>query len=207
VRTADGVVLAATKRVRSPLLEADSVEKVHRIDDHLGVATAGNVADGRQLVDFARRVAQGERLRYGEAIDAEALTKTLTDHIQEYTQTGGARPFGVALLVAGVDGEPALYEVDPGGTPTAWRAAAIGANSGQARDFLAEEYAEGLDLAAGIDLVLEALATATDEDLDPAATTVSVAEVDDGAFRSVDEVEVRDRLAELGLLDDGDEEL
>ena len=54
VRTDDGVVLAADRQVRSPLLEADSIEKLHRVDEHVAVASAGHVADARHLVEFAR---------------------------------------------------------------------------------------------------------------------------------------------------------
>ena len=98
VRTADGVVLAVDKRIRSPLMERSSVEKIHKADDHIGIASAGHVADARQLIDFARREAQVNELRYGEPIGVETLTKAVTDHIQQYTQVGGARPFGVATI-------------------------------------------------------------------------------------------------------------
>ncbi|MFB6177383.1 MAG: archaeal proteasome endopeptidase complex subunit alpha, partial [Halobaculum sp.] len=94
VRTDDGVVLAADKRSRSELMEPESVEKLHKADDHVGLASAGHVADARKLIDFARQQAQVERLRYGEPIGVETLTKRVTDHIQQYTQVGGARPFG-----------------------------------------------------------------------------------------------------------------
>jgi len=118
VRTSDGVVLAADRHARSPLIERDSIEKIHEIDDHVGVASAGHVADARQLIDVARRQAQVNRLRYDEPADVESLTKEVTDYIQQYTQTGGARPFGVALLVGGIEnGEPRLFETDPSGTP------------------------------------------------------------------------------------------
>src|SRR6056297_4024036 len=83
VRTTDGVVLAADTRVRSPLLERSSVEKLHKIDDHVAIASAGHVADARQLIDFARRQAQMDRLRYDEPVDVESLTKRVTDHIQQ----------------------------------------------------------------------------------------------------------------------------
>ncbi|ELY43919.1 archaeal proteasome endopeptidase complex subunit alpha, partial [Natronorubrum bangense] len=98
VRTADGVVLAVDKRVPSELLEDSSVEKIHKADNHIGIASAGHVADARQLIDFARRQTQVNQLRYGEPIGVETLTKEVTDHIQQYTQVGGARPFGVALI-------------------------------------------------------------------------------------------------------------
>ena len=52
VRTADGVVLAADRHARSPLLERDSIEKIHKADDHVGIASAGHVADARKLIDL-----------------------------------------------------------------------------------------------------------------------------------------------------------
>ena len=102
IRTNGGVVLAAEKQTQSPLMESSSVEKLHKADDHIGVASAGHVADARQLVDYAREQAQVEQLRYGQSIGVETLTKSVTDNIQQYTQSGGARPFGVALLIGGI---------------------------------------------------------------------------------------------------------
>src|SRR6056297_4129736 len=171
IRAADGVVLAADKRARSPLMEPESIEKLHKADDHVGVASAGHVADARQLIDFARRQAQVNRLRYGEAIGIETLTKNVTDHIQQYTQVGGARPFGVALLVGGIEnGEPRLFETDPSGTPYEWKALAIGENRADLQNYLEERYDEELTLDEGIELALSALSDGTDELLDPAGT-------------------------------------
>jgi proteasome alpha subunit len=206
IRTEGGVVLAARKSTRSPLLEPESIEKLLPVDDHVGVATAGNVADGRQLVDFARRRAQVEQLRYGQPVGVETLTKALTDHIQEYTQTGGARPFGAALLVGGVDPEPHLYECDPGGTPTAWKATAIGSNGSAIREFLEEEYDEGMSLEAGIDLALEALAHPDEEGLTADSVAAGAADAEDSQFRMLTDEEVTNRLAELELLDEDDED-
>ncbi|WP_049920935.1 archaeal proteasome endopeptidase complex subunit alpha [Halopiger djelfimassiliensis] len=183
VVTDDGVVLAARKRLRSPLLEAETVEKLYDVDDHLAVAAAGHAADARQLVDVARRAGQRQRLRYGEPIGVAPLATRLADHVQEHTQTGGSRPYGSALLVAGVDpetgsdaGSPRLYEVDPGGTSTGWRAAAIGHGADERRRFFEEQLPEsstdgtGRTLQRGATVALEALA-ATAED---ALTTATV---------------------------------
>ena len=192
VRTAGGVVLVADKPVRSPLIEPSSVEKLHKIDDHVGIASAGHVADAHTLVDYAREQAQVNQLRYGETIDVEPLTKAVTDHIQEFTQSGGARPFGVALLVGGVDdGTARLYETDPSGTPYEWKATAIGGESDHVRDYLEEHYHEDADLTAGIDLALRALASVHDGALAP--ETVGVATIDTERERfdelAVDEIE------------------
>jgi len=122
VRTADGVVFVAMSRPSSTLMEAESIEKLHKLDDHLGTASAGHVADARQLIDLARRQSQGNRLRYGEPVGVETLTKFVTDHIQENTQRGGTRPYGAALLIGGIDnGEPRLFAADPLGPPTSGR--------------------------------------------------------------------------------------
>jgi proteasome alpha subunit len=168
VRTPEGVVIAVDKRIRSPLMERDSVEKIHKADDHIGIASAGHVADARQLIDFARRRAQVNELRYGEPIAVETLTKEVTDYIQQYTQVGGARPFGVALIIGGIaNGEPRLYETDPSGTPYEWKALAVGADRGDIRDYLEENYEDDLTLDEGVGLALEALASANDDELEP----------------------------------------
>ncbi|MFB6187366.1 MAG: archaeal proteasome endopeptidase complex subunit alpha, partial [Halobacteriaceae archaeon] len=118
IRARDGIVLAVEKRIRSELLVESSIEKLHKADDHIGIASSGHVADARQLIDFARQNAQINRLRFSEPIGVETLTKNVTDHIQQYTQVGGARPFGAALIIGGIDdGEPRLFETDPSGTP------------------------------------------------------------------------------------------
>ncbi|WP_254273610.1 archaeal proteasome endopeptidase complex subunit alpha [Haloarcula marina] len=200
VRTADGVVLAADRHARSPLIERDSIEKIHEIDDHVGVASAGHVADARQLIDVARRQAQVNRLRYDEPAAVEALTKEVTDYIQQYTQTGGARPFGVALLVGGIeDGEPRLFETDPSGTPYEWQAVAIGGSRDDIQSFLEDEYSQEMDLEGGVELALRALADVADDGLDATGVDIATVDVETEQFHSLTESEIEDRLAEFEL--------
>ncbi|MFB6141444.1 MAG: archaeal proteasome endopeptidase complex subunit alpha [Halosimplex sp.] len=212
VRTADGVVLAVDKRIRSPLMERSSVEKIHKADDHIGIASAGHVADARQLIDFARRQAQVNQLRYGEPIGVETLTKAVTDHIQQYTQVGGARPFGVALIIGGIaDGEPRLYETDPSGTPYEWKALAVGADRGDIREYLEDNYTEEMDLEGGVSLALEALASVNEDELSPEGIGIATISGEDEQFTEMSDAEKESHLDELGLLaveedEDEDEE-
>lgn len=186
VRTPDGVVIAANRSVRSPLMEQTSVEKIHQVDDHVGIASAGHVADARKLVDVARRRAQTEQLRYGETISVETLTRSVTDHIQEYTQTGGARPFGVALLVAGVEhGEPRLFETDPSGTDYEWQAVAIGGGREDSQAYLEENYSQEIDLDGGIELALGALAATSEDELTADDVEVATVPVDTETYEAV----------------------
>jgi proteasome alpha subunit len=153
------------------------------------------------LIDFARRQAQINRLRYSEPIGIETLTKEVTDHIQQYTQVGGARPFGVALLIGGIeDGEPRLYETDPSGTPYEWKAVSIGANRGDLQEYLEENYEDGLDLDGGIALALRALASTNDDTLEPSGVDIATVTVENGEFHELDNDEIETHLADLDLL-------
>ena len=204
IRTSDGVVLAVDKRIRSPLMERSSVEKIHKADDHIGIASAGHVADARQLIDFARRQAQVNRLRYGEPVEIETLTKNITDHIQQYTQVGGARPFGVALIIGGIaNGEPRLFETDPSGTPYEWKALAVGADRGDIREYLEENYDEAMALDEGVDLALEALASVTEDGtLSPEGLGIATIDVETERFDELSDDEKRAHLDAADLLAD-----
>ncbi|MDZ7746191.1 MAG: archaeal proteasome endopeptidase complex subunit alpha [Halobacteriales archaeon] len=207
VRTADGVVLVVDKRSRSPLMEPSSVEKIHKVDDHIGVASAGHVADARQLIDFARRQAQVSRLRYGEPAGVEQLTKNITDHIQQYTQIGGARPFGVALIVGGIEnGEPRLFETDPSGTPYEWQALAVGEDRGELNDYLEANYVDDLSLEDGVELGLAALASVNDDGLDPEGVGVATIDVDTEQYVDLTDDEIERHLSEHDLLATDDDE-
>ncbi|QLG62431.1 archaeal proteasome endopeptidase complex subunit alpha [Halorarum salinum] len=204
VRTADGIVLAAQARASSTLMESESIEKLHKLDDHVGTASAGHVADARQLIDYARRMAQGNRLRYGESVGVETLTKHVTDHIQENTQRGGTRPYGAALLVGGLEnGRPRLFGADPSGTPHEWKATAIGGSRGEIQEVLEEGWSEELSLEDGLDLALRALFTADDE-LTAGDISVATITVEDGYDAlTVDEI---DEIVEGIDVDTSDEE-
>ena len=196
VRTADSVVFAAHNARQSPLLDPESIEKLHDVDGRIGVATAGHVADGRRLVEYSRQYAHRERLRYGEPPGVEPVTKALADYVQESTQVGGTRPFGVALLVGAVSPEPRLYQLDPSGTPSEWSATAVGSGSDVILDALEAEYEDGLDTRGGLALALRALATEREE-LSPATVDVGVAGTD--GFETLDRDRRETLLSETDL--------
>jgi proteasome alpha subunit len=209
VRAKDGVALLVDKRIRSSLMEQSSVEKLHKADDHVGIASAGHVADARQLIDFARRDAQVNRLRYEEPIGVEALTKDITDHIQQYTQVGGARPFGVALLIGGLEnGQPRLFETDPSGTPYEWKAIAIGSDRSDIQSYLENEYSEDITIDEAVGLALRALGSVHEEGMQPEGVGVATVDAESEQYIQLTDDEIREYLAEHDLLgtDDEDEE-
>ncbi len=170
----DGIVLLAHKRISSPLVVGDSHEKIFQIDSHISTSSSGLVADARKLVDFARGEAQRHRLVYDEDMSVEMLAKKIGDHIQIFTQYAGVRPYGVSLLIAGVDGSPRLFETDPSGALFEFKATAIGAGKKVVEELFEKEYKDSLTVQEGIKLALKALKKTMEEKLSADVVDVAV---------------------------------
>jgi 20S proteasome subunit alpha 5 len=160
IQTAEGVVLAVEKRVTSPLLDPSSIEKTLELDTHIGCAMSGLTADARTLIDKARVECQNHRFTYDEPMTVESCTQAICDYALQFGEEGApmSRPFGVALLVAGVDEYgPALFHTDPSGTFVRYEAKAIGAGSEGAQTSLQESYTKSMTLAEAEVLALTTL--------------------------------------------------
>ncbi len=191
VKTKEGVVLVADRRVASKLLEPDTIEKIYKIDDHIGAATSGLVADARVLVDRARLEAQINRLTYDEPISVKELAKRICDFKQQFTQFGGVRPFGVSLLIAGVDEKPRLYETDPSGALLEYKATAIGAGRNVVMEYFEKEYDENMSLDEAIIKAMVAMGKAIESELTPEGVEVGLISVKDKLFKSLSIEEIK----------------
>lgn len=195
VRCPEGVVLAVEKRI-VPLQE--SVEKIFIIDDHIGTAIAGLTSDARILVAEARLQAQLNKLNYDTPIPVEILTKKIGDLKQLYTQHAGVRPFGVSLLIAGVDEYgPHLYVTDPSGTYWGYKATAIGAGTSSAMEVLEKEYKDDLNIDSAILLALKSLRKAMGSEFDSKKVEVAVALMKTKKFERLSPEKVEEYLRKL----------
>lgn len=183
-----GVVLAATRSIQK-LLVPDSIEKISKIDNHIGSASCGILADCRVLIDYARVRCQVNRITYGEPIEIGALVRDISDRKQRFTQLGGIRPFGVSLLIAGMNANGHLYETDPSGTIRQWRAHAVGRGAKEARKVLIDEYKDDLSKEKALDVALRALKTGEKK---LAARAVEVGIVEGGAFSVMERPQVKE---------------
>jgi len=198
VRCPEGVVLAVEKKKILPLVDPSSMEKIWKIDEHIGIAYAGLASDGRVLIDRARIEAQINRLIYDEPIDVEVLTRRISDLKQIYTQHAGVRPFGVSFLIAGVDKTGAkLFMTEPSGAYAGYYAVAIGAASQQASEVLEKNYREDMSLSEAINLSLKGLEAAVEGGLTPDKVELAVADVKTKRFRKLSKDEVAKYLASL----------
>ena len=193
VKCSDGVVLIVDKRVSTKLLEQTSIEKIFKIDDHIAVASSGLVGDARALVDRARVESQVNRVTYNESIDVETLSKKICDHMQTLTQYGGARPYGTALLIAGIsDGIPRLFETDPSGTLLEYKASAIGTGRPAVMKVFEEDYNEDMKISEAIPMGLKALHAATEGKFDVNNVEIGTVEIENGDFRRMSREEVKE---------------
>ena len=191
IKAKDGVVLIVDKRVSSKLLEASSIEKIFKIDEHIGVASSGLVGDARSLVDRARVECQINRVSYDDPIEVETLAKKLCDHMQTLTQYGGIRPYGTALLIAGVsDGDCRLFETDPSGTLLEYKATGIGIGRPAAMKVFEEEYNPESEIKDVILLGLKALHSATEGKFDVDTVEIGVIGRSNPVFRKMSKEEV-----------------
>ena len=98
-------------------IENSSFGKMHRIDDHIWMLTAGLAGDARMLASQARRSCQNHRLQYGEAPTIKQAARITADFYHYLTRMGGCRPLGCTAILMGVDdsSNTRLFRTDPGG--------------------------------------------------------------------------------------------
>ena len=136
-------------------MDSGEVRKLEKITPSCGFVYSGIGPDYRVLVKRARKQSQTYFLTYNELKPIRAIVQGTAGIMQEYTQAGGVRPFGVSLLVAGFDEEgPQLFQVDPSGAYYGWKASAIGKNYKNARSFLEKRYSEDMEVDDAIHTAL-----------------------------------------------------
>jgi len=160
VRGKDVVVLGVEKKSVLQLQDPRTVRKVAMLDDHVCLAFAGLSADGRVLIDKARIECQSHRLTVEDPVSIEYITRHIAGIQQKYTQSGGVRPFGISALIVGFDPQdprPRLYQTEPSGIYSAWKANAIGRSSKTVREFLEKNHKDDMDRDETIKLTIKSL--------------------------------------------------
>lgn len=152
----DGVIIVADKRIRDNLIAPESAMKVFEVDEHVMATAAGIASDARVLVDRARLLSQQHRVSYGTPIDPISVIQMIADNKQAYTQYGGSRPYGVAIMIAGVSkGRGHLYTSDITGNFFAYKANSIGENDEQVKEELRKGIGENMTMEEGVKFVMK----------------------------------------------------
>ena len=190
IKCKDGVILAVEEKSRKLQL-SDVTQKIFQVDDHIGVAAAGYIPDARTQVDHARFFAQSNRLIYDEPVDVEGVAKNLADMAQQYTQYAGVRPFGVALILAGVDKNgSSLFLTDPSGTYIGYNAIAIGAGSDQVNEFLEKNYRADIDREEAAILAIESIYLVSEDKTGIRHIKMAMIDFESKTMKKVEEAEI-----------------
>jgi len=172
----DGVIIIADKRIKDELIVAESANKVYEIDAHVMSSAAGILSDARILIERAQVISQQHMVTYDSPIDIESVIKEIANVMQAFTQYPGARPFGVSVMVAGVNSEAKLYISDVTGNYVAYKAIAIGENDEKIKEQLRSQYKEDMTIEDGIKLSLKIFKQVLGKNFDPERFDVGLIE-------------------------------
>jgi len=155
VSSTNGVVLAGIEKKTDALQDRSFSHKLFVIDEHVAATVTGFTSDARILIDIARQESQTNRLLYDEPIDMNYLARRLGDIMQNYTQNAGVRPFGVSLIIGGVDLlGPSVHQLDPSGIYNKYFLTASGMNRNEALEATKLLYSKSASLDALKELVI-----------------------------------------------------
>ncbi len=161
----DAVIFVAHKNIVEPLAVPTTIQKVFRVDSHIGATYSGMVADGLHIIDMARQSSQNHKLIYDDIKSVEALAKTISSYMMQPTLYGGMRPYAVSMLLGGVDSEPRLFEIEPGASFLGYQADAIGMGKKVATEILVKEYKKNMGVDDAIGLSIRILKKISEEKL------------------------------------------
>lgn len=152
----DGIFILADRRVKDKLVVQQSANKIYEIDSHIIASAAGITSDARVLIERAQVLAQQHRITYDSPIEPELIIKEICNIKQQFTQFGGARPFGVSMMLAGIkDKKPELYTSEATGNYFSYYANAIGENDEKIKEKLREKYRPESNIRKGVKIALE----------------------------------------------------
>ncbi len=184
----DGVVLLAVRKYLSPL--ATPPEKIYRIDEHIGAIAAGLVGDGLVLIERGRMEAQYNRLIYGEPITVKNLAKRLALYKQQFTQYAGLRPFGVMMIIGGIDEGPELYVTHPGGAYYDYAAFAVGKNSDKVNETFRQSFKQEFSLDECIKYAIRVAMESEEEEVNENYLEIATIDVSTRKFRELKKDEI-----------------
>lgn len=192
IQVEDGVVLAGLEKRIDKLQDRTFSQKLFQIDEHMATVVAGFNSDARLLVEYARNEAQLNRFLYDEPIDIEFLARKLSNTVQAYTQHAGMRPFGISMLIGGVDMLGAnLYQLDPTGIYFKYFASAIGVGREDILKYFRENYSINTSLEEAISMGIRGSIEVLKDEVAPDRLRLGIIRTDEKKFRFLGHEEIK----------------
>ena len=187
----DGVLLVTDKRIVDPLVVSEAIEKIFKVDEHIVATAAGILSDARVLIEMAQLKAQQHKVTYDSPIDTLTVVKDICNLKQICTQQAGLRPFGVSILVAGIDnGTPKLFETDPTGIFFQYKATVIGEKEPEIEDILHKKYKDSITIDEAFKLIVSAFCKLLGKNFNPSRIDAAYIKTDEKKFRKMTKAQV-----------------
>ena len=194
----DSVVLATEHRATmGTVIAHKEVRKVFKIDDNLGLTTAGLVGDAQLLARYLKAEVELYKLKRGSSMSVKAASTLLSNILRG---GGGASGYYyVGLIIGGFDGEGGhVYGVDAAGGSIRDDYVSVGSGSLFAYGVLEDHYRKEITKDGAIDLAIRALSSAMKRDA-ASGNGISVAVIDKSGYRELDNKDMGARIEKMGL--------
>ena len=201
IRAKNGIVIAAEKKLPNILIDETSIHKVDKLCNYMGVTYSGIGPDFNAVLMKCRKDVQKYHAKYQDRITPFMMCKQVAELFQEYTQSGGVRPFGIGMIVGGYDEDkgPQIFQIEASGTYYCWKATALGKGSKEARSFLEKTYTDDIDIGDAIHTAIKALKNTYEGEMTERHLEVGIIKSNDPdkAFQVLSQEEIRDLLREV----------
>jgi len=192
----DGVVLAADRRATAGTLIAHKrTKKVYRLDENLGLTTAGLVGDLQVLARYITAEVELYKLKRNTMMGVEACA-TLTANI-----LSGSRyyPYWVQLVIGGWDRSGGhVFSIDAAGGSLPDKYTSSGSGSPYVYGVLEDHWVDDMDVKTGVDLAIRAVTMAMRRD-SATGEGIDVVVINRDGYKEVDEKEVERRKTAMKL--------
>ncbi len=211
VRGVDSVCIVTQKKVaqghsQDKLLDPSSVTHMYKITETIGCVQTGHQADARAQVQRVRQEAAEFRYKYGYDMPPEVFARRVADMNQVYTQHAGMRPYGVSMMLCGMDEEkgPQLFLCDPAGHFLGYKAYATGQKDLEANNMFEKKLKNNPQLSYDetVQMAISVLQSVLSADFKSTDIEVGVANKEHyGRFRALDDAEIERHLVAISERD------
>ena len=194
----DGVVLASEHRATmGNIIAHKDVQKIFKIDENLGLTTAGLVGDAQLLARYIKAEVELYRLKRGTAITIKSASTLLSNILHRGGGAGGY--YYVGLIMGGVDKTGGhVYGIDAAGGSIRDDYVSVGSGSLFAYGVLEDSYEKGMSMEQSADLAIRSLNAAMKRD-SASGDGMAIICISDSGFRELTDDEVRKRAVKLGI--------
>ncbi len=184
----DAVILAAERKATMGYLVASQdAEKIHQVDDALGMTIAGVVGDAQALIRYVKAELKLYSLQEGKKMSTEAASTLIANIL--YSRR--FYPYIVQLVVAGYDAKPWLFTMSPDGSVMPEKYFSTGSGSPVAFGVLENEFKENMTVDDAKRLAVRAVRAATKRDIASGGSGIDAVVISKAGFKRVADEEVK----------------